>query len=320
MKKIIIVGLFAVIVLTGCGLTTNKEASKEVNKNKQALSMDEAKIKALEFINNNLVQPGTTAEFKSITEEDNLYKLIVTVGDSEDIESYISKDGKNFIPSMMDIEEVNADRQAREQSAAAAANEQKEVVKNEKPVVELFVMSHCPYGTQAEKAIIPAIETLGDKIDGKIRFVHYFMHGETEETETKRQLCIREEQPDKFLTYLLCFLEDADADRCLTKHGVFVNDCLATGKADGYLEEDSVLSKVYDAQIKQETGGERGIGSPLLVINGVKTSFNRSPAGALSVICSAFNTAPEECSTELSSTTPSSGFGSSGSTSSGSCN
>ena len=43
------------------------------------------------------------------------------------------------------------------------------VPKSDKPLVELFVMAYCPYGTQAEKGLIPVIELLGDKIDASIK-------------------------------------------------------------------------------------------------------------------------------------------------------
>ena len=81
-------------------------------------------------------------------------------------------------------------------------------------------MTHCPYGTQAEKGLIPAMKLLGDNANIQIRFVHYFMHGEKEEQETYRQVCIREEQGAKFISYLECFLEDGDSSRCLSSVGI----------------------------------------------------------------------------------------------------
>ena len=89
-----------------------------------------------------------------------------------------------------------------EQASAA------EVKKNDKPTVELFVMSHCPYGTQIEKGIIPAIEALGDKVDFNLKFCSYAMHGEQELREELNQYCIQKEQKDKLLPYLKCFLKE----------------------------------------------------------------------------------------------------------------
>lgn len=189
----------------------------------------------------------------------------------------------------------------------------KDIPKSDKPIVELFIMTHCPYGTQAEKGIIPTIKALGTSVNAKIRFVHYFMHGDEEESETYNQLCIREEQSSKYYDYLTCFLEDGDSARCLAKTGidkVKLAECV-TDKSEDYYAEDSDLSEEYGVQ-----------GSPTLVVNGVIVSSGRDSASYLSTICSAFDTEPSECSKELSSSTPSPGFGTgtTSSASTASCN
>ncbi|MYK18340.1 hypothetical protein F4055_09280, partial [Candidatus Poribacteria bacterium] len=40
-----------------------------------------------------------------------------------------------------------------------------------KPTLELFVMSYCPFGVQAEEKIIPIVKEFGDKIDFKLQFI-----------------------------------------------------------------------------------------------------------------------------------------------------
>ncbi|MBI2124670.1 thioredoxin domain-containing protein, partial [Candidatus Pacearchaeota archaeon] len=175
-----------------------------------------------------------------------------------------------------------------------------QAIKSAKPKVELFVMTYCPYGTQAEKGLIPALNLLGDKIDAKIRFVHYFMHGDKEEQETYTQLCIREEQSGKYLSYLECFLEDGNSARCLAEAGIDktkLNSCTES-KAKGYYASDSALSNSYGVQ-----------GSPTLIINGQEASSGRSSSALLSAICSAFSNEPEECSEQVSSEDPAPGFG-----------
>ncbi len=244
----------------------------------------------LNFVKTQTDGQGELVEVNSF--DNNLYEVVILYQGNE-IPLYITKDGKNLVQGVMPLETLM--QQTLEQEA-----EVQELEKSDKPKVELFVMTHCPYGTQAEKGIIPAINALGDTIDAKIRFVHYFMH-EPEETETPRQVCIREEQPDKFLDYLKCFLEDGDSDRCVAKVGIDknkMNNCILSGKSDEYYEEDSILSEGYGVT-----------GSPSLVINGVKVSSGRDSASYLDIICSAFNTVPGECALELSSTSPSPGFG-----------
>ena len=176
-----------------------------------------------------------------------------------------------------------------------------EIPKSDKPEVELFVMTHCPYGTQAEKGIIPVFDLLGDKINSNIRFVHYFMH-DPEEVETPIQICIREEQKDKYLSYLSCFLEDGDSNRCLSEVGIDESalDTCIDANAESYYAIDSGLSEGYGVR-----------GSPTLVINGQIVQPRRSPDAYLQAICSAFNNVPEECNENLTDVTPGPGFGSS---------
>jgi hypothetical protein len=160
-------------------------------------------------------------------------------------------------------------------------------------------MTHCPYGTQAEKGFLPAIATLGDAVDAEIKFVHYFLH-DPEYTETPTQICIREEQNDKFGEYLTCFLEDGDSVRCLDETSIdttALTDC-EKNRYEDYYAADSELSQAYGVR-----------GSPTLVIDGVVVSTGRSEAAMLSTICSAFNDAPEACNEELSSANPNPGFG-----------
>jgi len=206
---------------------------------------------------------------------------------------YVTKDGE-LVGSLNPLGKADAEDSDNTQ-------EPQEILKSDKPVVELFVMTHCPYGTQAEKGFLPTIAALGDNVDASVKFVHYFLH-EPEETETPIQVCIREEQNDKFAPYLACFLEDGDSDRCLTEVNVDtnkLNECIDNGKSDEYYEVDSILSENYGVR-----------GSPTLVINGQIVSSARSADAYLKTICSAFNTVPEICETaELDSANPSAGFG-----------
>jgi hypothetical protein len=111
------------------------------------LTMTQAKVKAKDFIQGNLVQEGTEVEVKGVSEESDLYKITVSV-QGQEIDSYITKDGKNFFPQVMNIEEFKKQKEAQ---AKAEEEKNKPVPKSEKPKVEAFVMSYCPYGTQVQK-------------------------------------------------------------------------------------------------------------------------------------------------------------------------
>lgn len=231
---------------------------------------------------------------KDVKESNGLYQVIFEYQGS-DVPIYMTKDGK-LAGSMNPISD---------KTDSGVETQEEEIPKSNKPVVELFVMTHCPYGTQAEKGIIPTIKALGDSVDAKIRFVHYTMHGEKEDKETRAQVCIREEQSAKWYPYLECFLastgSEADATKCLTTAGIDkakLDTCIKTN-AEKYYKADSDLSEGYGVQ-----------GSPTLIINGVQASSGRSPDAFLQSICTAFNTVPDKCtSLKLSVASPSPGFG-----------
>jgi len=192
--------------------------------------------------------------------------------------------------------------------------------------VELFVMSHCPFGTQAEKGIIPVIKALGANVDFKLRFVYYVMHGKTEIDEQLNQYCIQKNEPAKLLDYLACFLEAGNGAGCLTSTGintVSLSSCVAAADAEfgvstSFNDQSSWLSGRYplfnvhkslnDKAIAQTPDGRWG--SPGLMINGVLSSpASRSPQAYLDAICAAFTDKPGACSQPLSNTAYSSGFG-----------
>lgn len=276
-----VLGILAIILIVGSvsGGITGK-----------TISQDKAAELVLGFVES---QVGEEAELISVSSESGLYKVIVLFQGSE-VPLYLTKDGKNLVQGVLPLSALEPQSPSQTEPAA------QEIVKSDVPEVELFVMTHCPYGTQAEKGFIPAILELGDEIDSSIKFVHYFLH-DPEETETPIQVCIREEQSDKFLSYLKCFLEDGDSARCVLETGVDqskLDDCIQNN-ADDYYAIDSALSEDYGVR-----------GSPSLVINGQLVSSGRSAAAYLDTICQAFNTPPELCgSLDLDDANPSAGFG-----------
>ncbi len=302
-----ILGILLVIMLAFSLI--NKPASTE------SLSKEEASQKALNFINSNLLSEGQSAELKEVVEEGDLYKITLSI-EGKEFDSYITKDAEMLFPSALDLTvEVEPAEKTKPQVA--------DVPKTAKPEVELFVMSHCPYGTQMEKGILPVVETLGDKIDFKVKFVYYAMHGQTELNEELVQYCIQKEQEDKYLAYLSCFLKEGDTQACLSDVGIdtgMLETCIAATDAEykvmeQYNDQSTWLSGRYPKfDVFLEDNQKYGVGgSPQLVVNGKGIGSARDPASLLSTICAAFEEAPEECNTELSSVTPSPGFGYEGS-------
>jgi len=265
---------------------------------------------------------------------DGLYQVTI-LAEGNEIPVHITKDGKYLVQGVMPLVQQEVEVQEVPKQDISTID----IPKIEKPLIELFVMTHCPYGTQAEKGFIPTARLLQDVADVKVRFVHYFMHtNNQEEVETPRQVCIREEQSEKYWDYLECFLSGTyglveEALACEVQVGIdsdALADCIDSGRADEYYAEDSELSEQYGIA-----------GSPSFVVNGVKIggnpcnseddcnsgescvvvdrqgnkicSLGRDSTSYLESACGGFEELVGACSEEVSSESPSPGFGYSGS-------
>jgi len=304
MKKITGVALaMSILFLAGCTQMTE----------------DAAEERALSFINTVLMSPGTTATIKEVVQENGMFKITVDAG-GKDIISYMSGDGETFFPSVMEMDKMTAEK---ENAPAVEAPPLAEVSKAEKPVVDLFIMSHCPFGTQMEKGIIPVVKQLGETIDFNLKFVNYAMHAAKEVNEQLNQYCIDKDQNDKIMPYLECFLGtdggETAGETCLAELGIdrgALASCTEAADAEFNItanleNKESWLNgrfpkfMTHDAENK-----EYGVqGSPSLVINGAKVESGRDSASLLALICSSFETQPAECEAELSATAPAAGFG-----------
>jgi len=294
--------VFAVLSGTG-GLTGN------------VINEGDAGAKLVDFINS---QGGEQATLLSISEESGMYKVTVLY-QNQSIPVYVTKDGKLLVTSTIPLASSAS-------SSSSSSSKATEVPKSDKPVADFYVFSYCPNGTQMEKALVPVYNLLKNKADINIVFIGA-MHGEFEHVESLRQICIENNYgEDKLFDYLNKFLVNADIGNCqgtdscvnplveaiFTQIGVDknkINTCMASSDTEAAYQEDVQKAKSLGIT-----------GSPSVVINGVETQVGRSPSLVQQAICSAFNTAPAECSTQLSATTASAGFGSTGSSSSsGSC-
>ncbi|MEE9525850.1 MAG: hypothetical protein V3V78_04565 [Candidatus Woesearchaeota archaeon] len=190
--------------------------------------------------------------------------------------------------------------------------------KKEVPEVELFIMSHCPYGTQMEKGMLPVVTLLGDKIDFEVKFVNYAMHGEVEVYEQTSQYCIQKEQNDKFINYLNCFLKEGDSADCLEKAEI---DKTALALCEQFTDLEFKITENFEDKasyrgnypqfnINDAENQKYDVrGSPTLVINGATASTGRDSVSLLKAVCTGFEEAPEECDEEIDAAQPSPGFG-----------
>ena len=309
-KTLIIVGVIivalliimaALLALRGQGRNLNSEKAKETTE---------------AFVNDFLMPSGSKASITEISKEYGLYKLLIDIGSGTPVESYLTKDGKLFFPQAFDVEKMYEEDASTSQVSSTPID----IPKSDKPSVELFVMSYCPYGTQIEKGILPVLDALGDKIDFELKFVDYAMHGQKELDENLVQYCVQKEEPNKLSDYLSCFLKagEGTSDSCLTTVGINskkIASCVTDtdtefSVTDNYENKVDWRGSYPGFAVNGDDNTRYSVaGSPTLIINGQEVSSDRSPAGLLATICSAFNNTPDVCNTQLSSASPSAGFG-----------
>lgn len=311
--------LGVVVILLIAGFYMSQKNGGVMGKN---ISPVEAKAKAETFVRDTLLGGKTQFTISDATEYAGLYKMSITLeGGGEPIDSYMTKDGKIFLPQGMDIEKMTKEAGGTDTAAGDTPAPVAQVAKKtDKPVVELFVMSHCPYGTQMEKAILPVVKTLSSKIDFQLKFVDYAMHDKKELDEQLRQYCINKEQAPKLMPYLECFLKAGDSAACIKEQKVddkkMASCVTATDKqykiTETYNNKDSWGSQFPPFPIYKAENTKYGVqGSPTLVINGEQISAARDAASLAKVICGAFTDgkAPKECSNTFASASPTPGFG-----------
>jgi hypothetical protein len=298
MKKIIISVFVLSFVLAGCKVPIAIKTD----------SADKSKLEVENLINEYLMK-GQKAVVKEISEESGMFKIKVDLGNGQNADAFVTKDLKKFIPQVIDFEKLKIKKEEESVPLPTAA----------KPVVELFVMSHCPFGTQIEKGMLPVLDTLGDKIDFQLKFVNYVMHGEKEINEELLQFCVRKEEPTKLNDYLKCFLADeTGSKKCLTENEIDsekIESCVATTDEEFSISKNFADKTTYKGNyptfnIHNTENEKYGVaGSPTLVINGKKSNSGRDSKSLLAAVCGGFETPPTECTTELSAASPAPGFG-----------
>lgn len=293
LKKFIIPVGVVIIALAAAGALYSISNSKLISK-------DKAGEKAIKYINEQILQGQTTASLVGVSEASGVYKVQLKIEDQE-YSSYITKDGKILFAQGYEL----------------ATEDTSEITKTDKPVVQLFVMSFCPYGNQAEEAMKPVVELLKDKADIQLHYVIYenyqgggskycldkdnkycSMHGIQELNQDVRELCVQKYQQDKlwnFIKEINAKCTSANVDTCwegpAKTTGVDVVKIKTCQKNEALtlLEQESQLNEKYGIT-----------GSPQTIINEKEYSGSRSADGYKSAICSAFKSSPQECSQTLS--------------------
>ncbi len=186
-----------------------------------------------------------------------------------------------------------------------------------RPQIDFFVMSYCPYGNQAEEGIAPVYELLKDKADFNPKYVIYSnyqgggpnycideasqlcsMHGVQEINQDVREACVNKYMGiDKWFEFALAMNK-----KCTYKNA---DTCWEVVAADLSLDIEKIKTcEAEEGEILMTADKEMGDalsvrGSPSVFIDGKTYSGGRTPEDYKKALCAAFDEAPEECSTSL---------------------
>jgi glutaredoxin len=260
--------------------------------------------KTILYINNNIVSPGTSASLISVREDRGIYEMKIAY-QGKDATIFTTRDCSSLFTSSITMTAAG-DGTGRAEPAAAP-------IKTDRPVVDLYVMAFCPYGTQAESAMKPVAALLGAKADIRVRYITTTtgtsvssvtsLHGMPEAQEDLRQICILKKNPEQFWEYVSRF---NDACYPLYQNATLLDACrgdiiAAMGIDAGSIgtcaggEEGLALLKADEARSDKDGA----YASPTLIINGQEYSGPRTPDAYKQAICDRFVTPPAECSTIL---------------------
>lgn len=182
--------------------------------------------------------------------------------------------------------------------------------KLQKVDIDLYVMSHCPFGLQMQKAFIPVIEAFKDS--GRLivnnKFVSYTMHGEEETKDNLYQYCVGKKLPEKEWDFIKCFAENnGDELLCMQQldiDSVVVDSCVNDARTEFGISGTSF--PIYAS----ENSLYKVQGSPTTVFMGKQVNLQRSPEAIKEFVCSMLaEPLPAACSQNLSSAQADYGFG-----------
>ncbi len=239
--------------------------------------------------------------------------LYYTVEGSE-MPVYASKDYKYLYPSALDVSEMKGQiAQAMEDMAALELQEQApaEMQKAAEPKVELYLMSNCPYGNQAENGINDVIYLLEEEIAFEPVYIfsgsagsYNSLHGPYELNQGIREKIVYNLYGEKkwmefaYDVNVNCFSSSnpsATIDACWKESANRTGVDVAAVEA----EYTANFNAIADAEIAK-TSAAAVSGSPTLIMNGAKYQGARTPEAYKAWICEGFLDSPADCNQTLS--------------------
>ena len=286
---VLVIALVASVFTNGFGITGGFVT----------LDPNAAANKAISFINSNVLKSqGMTAQLINTSESHGLYLVNIAISGQKTY-IYVSKDGNMFFQPGAEIDMSAA-------VSPSGSNQQTSFSppKTDKPTVQMFVMSFCPYGKQAEEGIGPAMAILGKDVNFEPHFIVSMsgdtvnsLHGPNEAAEDMRQVVIWKYWPEKFWKYV----DYVNANTTVNSISTAWKDAAKAAGLDSTQIESKVASEGLTL-IKDEAALAQSLGvssSPTILVNGGPYNGDRTAEAFKTAFCSAFNTEPNACTQAL---------------------
>ncbi|MEM3364645.1 MAG: thioredoxin domain-containing protein [Candidatus Micrarchaeia archaeon] len=272
---------------------------------------DMAKIDEISKLFQDIIYLQTGSEhnvnYVSYKVDGDLVALDFTVDGTFPQTLYATKDLKYLLQQPTDVSVLKAQVDSAKRQAEAELEAAKQPPqKSDKPVVKLFVMSFCPYGNVAENAFVDVVTLLENKIDFEPVYIisgsngaYNSLHGQAELNQDIREKIIFEMYGAK---KWMEFTYDVNQNCTLQNVDSCWKDVAARHNVDAKAVEEEYtksFNRIADEEVAK-TNQYAVTGSPTIIVNGKMYNGPRSSEAFKQFICSAFSTAPEECSKTLS--------------------
>jgi predicted DsbA family dithiol-disulfide isomerase len=233
------------------------------------------------------------------------------------IQGAFKKSGENFVL----LDEASGATYILDAAKRQEMEEKTGVKKGDnKPQIDFYVMSYCPYGNMAEEAVEPVYQLLKDNADFNPHYVIYSnyggggpsycldagnkycsMHGIQELNQDIRELCVNKYMGiDSYFKFVLAMNSKctaSNADKCWEQ--VAKDLKLDTAKIKTCQQNEGESLVAAELELNKLLGVQ---GSPTVFIEGQPFSGGRDAASFAQALCAGFETAPAECSASSLST------------------
>jgi len=247
-------------------------------------------------------------KINSIKETSGVYEFELELqgASAQKYTSYVTKDGKILFTSGIKLDDLN--KQQGTQPKTEKKMSCNDLTKTEKSNLTAFIVSNCPFGLQMQRVVKKALSEASDLASNlSIKYIGAIsngkitsMHGGKEAQENLKQICIRDEQSDKYWSYVSCYMQEGKSEECSTTSGVnktSLDSCISDPKRGlAFAQKD------FDAASKFSIGG-----SPTLLLNDkqIVSEFDfggRNANSLKDIVCCGSSTKGEACGKTLSKT------------------